>query len=461
MRKVGVWAGVATLGVAVAGWLGAGVLLGQRVQAAVEALAPAQGPGPLRLLRHERGLWRSQGQLELTLAPGCVASPAPAWVMRVDYTVSHLPLPHRLASLDWKALQQERTVAAFRAVFGEVDGLAGQGRLGLGGALQAWVPVPAWTLNRAGLTLEAAPSELQVRLDGPALGLAWTLPQLLTGGRGPAWAAGGLALDVDLTDRHRGLGQLQLTADRLETGLAQLQGLSLLTRSTAQGDRLDLSITPAVRQLQLAGVELSGLEMQWALQGLDAASVHTLVPLLGQGCGAPALSPQEGRAAAAALTRLLARGLSLGVPHLGGQSAQGALAGRLMVTLAEAPGGQPALATQLRAEGRLQVGAGLMPSGQREAALQQGWAVPQGEDLTLAFEYAEGVLRLNGQVQEVSRVPALLRAVDEALREGLAQWGGRSAGAPAAAAALPEPLPEPLPLPRPASGGGADTANPP
>jgi len=470
---------------ALAAWVGGSVVVGHRAETALLAMknAPRSPGAGLRItqLKHERGLFSAQGQAELAFEPGCSApSGADERVtVRLDYRLSHWVLPTSLARFDWQATPLGTTAQDFKAFFGSVTSLAGQGAIALGGALRTDMALPELSVQRAGEAIQLAPSKGFLSVQGEALVFGWKADRLVTRGRGEALEAKDIVIDVDLKNRHLGTGSARLAVGQVSVGVGTLEGVSLRSEASERGDRLDMTVTPSVRRLKANGVDLSDLSLEVALKGLDTRSVETLSRLFEASCGMTSLTAEEGGKARAAVMTLLARGLSVGIPKVAGKSADGGIDGMVIVELAEAKDGKPSLATQLRSNGRLEITGSLLPADRRDMAVALGFAVAKGTGLTAAFDYANGLLKVNERSHDAGQLLAGLRAADEQMRTLVAGWSppppelaqapalppaepASAAAAEPAPASAPEAAPAPVaalvqaPAPAPAPAPAAD-----
>lgn len=439
--KNAVTASLGVLGLAVAGWLGGSVVAGQRAEAALKAMkdAPRSTLGGLHItmLHHERGLFSAKGQAELALEPGCSAEPGADEVLtvRVDYTMSHLLLPTSLTRFDWQATPLGHTAESFRALFGSVSSLAGRGAVSLNGALRSDMALPELSVHRSGEAVHLAPSTGFLSVQGDALAFGWKSGSLTIRGGGQAMEAKDIAIEVDLQNRHLGTGSARLGVEHVSLGMGTLEGVSLRSEAVEKDDRLEFNVTPAVRRFTANGVDLSDLALEIALKGLDTHSVETLSKVFEASCGMQALTAEEGRKSHDAAVKLLARGMSLGIPKITGKSANGSISGQFTLELTEAKDGKPSLAAQLKSNGSIEVTGTLVPTAQRDMAVSMGFAVAKGTGLTAAFEYANGLLKLNDRMHDAGAVLAGLRTADEQLQTLTA---GRSQSQPVLAQA-PKP----------------------
>ncbi|MFO1217949.1 MAG: DUF945 family protein [Burkholderiaceae bacterium] len=431
-KTVGIALGAA--GVAAAAWVGSAVVIGQQAEQTLRALKSApQGSLRLTQLTHERSLFGAKGQAELRLEAPCAAEPGSDQPLRlrVDYTMAHLPLPGSLMRVDWQASPLGDTADAFSAVFGPVAQLSGRGTVAFNGALRTEMALPELALQRAGEAIRVAPSQGFLAVNGDALAFGWKIERIVVRGGGQALEVKDMAVDVDLTNRRLGTGTMQFSAQQVGFGLGTAEGVSLRSTAVERGDRLDVTLVPSVRRMQGAGVDLSELWLELAMKGLDTRSVQTLASLAEASCGMQSLTADEGRQAREAAMRLLARGLSVGIPKVSGRGGGGELSGQFLVELREAATGRPSLAGQLAARGHLELSGDIVSPAQRQAALAAGIAVAQGDTLRVAFDYAGGVLKLNDRALDGSQVLAGLSRADaelQALVSGWAAPAGTEAG---------------------------------
>ncbi|MBQ0929048.1 DUF945 family protein [Ideonella sp. 4Y16] len=453
-------AGGVVCALAAAGWVGAGAWSGQQLEAELQALQarPAGAGTAVRVsgLKHQRGLLSSSGELEVRLEPGCDAAEGQdePVTLHVRYQASHLPLPTALMRFDWQALPTGDTGRAFAELFGQATTLSGRGSVTPGGALRSEMSLPELSVRRAGSALQVAASQGFISVHGKAVGFGWTWPRVVARGDGQAVEMKDVALDLDLSNRFLGTGSAQFAVGAMSTGLGQLEGLTLRSEARENGDRLDMSIRPAVAKLVAAGQALEGLALELHVKGLDTRSVETLTTTFSASCGLQALTASEGQAVRDAVQRLLTRGFSAGIGQLSGRSGEGAIDGQWSVELQPARGAQIRLAEQLRSSGRLDVGAGLLTPDQRQTLLAMGMAVEQASGLRASYDYADGLLKVNGRTLDAGGFQQTLAEADTRIAAQLAEWSAprvAQAPAPVPVAATEVPAAAPAAAPEPAA----------
>jgi uncharacterized protein YdgA (DUF945 family) len=453
-------------GVAGAGWVGAGAYAGLQAETALQALAQRGAGQTLRLsgLQHERGLLSSKGTVDLTWQPGCAGAPgedAPA-TMRVSYTLSHLPMPGGMLRAHWQAAPTGEGAKAFQAVFGSGASLQGEAVAGLGGTWRTDMQLPAVALQKSGQAVQMPPSKGYLQVDGAALGLGWTLEKVTARGNGEALEMKDLVLAVDLKNRHLGTGTVELRVGTLSAGFGSLEGLSLKSEATEHGDRLDMSVTPTVKQVSAAGRTVRDVAMEMAIKGLDTQSVERLSSTFEASCGFDSLTAQESTQVRDAIMTVLSRGFSMGIERLVAKADDGAVDGKLSIELSPAAvGSGVALAKQLKSAGMLKVSGKLVDEQQKQMAVSTGFAVAEGDALTASFSYAEGLLKLNNRTADAGGFQQLLVMADERLHAAMSQPLRIARAAEQAPEAAPAAEAEPVAMATEPAAPAAPAAPPP
>lgn len=465
MKKIGAISLGAVAAIALA-WLGASVWVGQRAQTALEELkgGSKSGGSSIRLtqLTHEKGLFSAKGQADLTFDPGCAAEGAGQKAsIRINYSMSNLLLPTSVARFEWQIAKLGDTSDASREVVKAISSLTGKGTVSISGAVRTDMTLPEVSAQGSGRTLQITPSKGFLSVNGQALAFGWKFDRWVARGDGQAMEAKDIAIDLDLKNRHLGTGFVRLGAEQVSLSMGSLEGLSLLSEATERGDQIDFSVKPAIRRLKTSGLDLSDLALEMALKGLDTRSVETLSRIYTDSCGMQTLTMQEGQKARDAALKLLTRGLSLGISKVSGKSTDGSISGQLMFTLDPAKNDKPSLASQFKSNGRLEITGKLVPAQQRELAVQMGIAVAKGTGLESAFNYADGLLKVNDRAHDAGTVLAALKSADAQIDALMVQWSRNqdkpAAPQPAAQAQAPAPAP---PATNPGGTAAAPTADP-
>lgn len=452
-------------------WLGSAVYLGYRAENTLTQLA-AQGSGgavtvgasqPIRInqVKHDRGLFRSSGRLTFTYVPNCAQhmSGVENFTAQVDYALDHLPLPTGLARFEWSLTPQGTSAETFKTLFGSASALNGQGVIGLSGAIQSTLGLPAVALRKPGEALDMSPSSGSLSIKGQALALQWTLERATVRSNGQALDIQGVGIDLDIDNRSRGTGSGAFKIAQASISQGSLQGLEIKTSAHESNDRIDSTISTSLNRLDVGELALSDLRMEWALRGLHTTSMESLIRLFEDSCGMEALTERESQAAAQAVKTLLTKGFSLSMPVLTGKTQQGSVSGSFAVELVQSNTDSPSLAAQFRSKGQIALTGQVISQEQREMALATGFAMVQGDTLSASYEYAKGLFKVNTRTMDASFFEDLLVGADQGVNSLLAQLQAKSketAAPPSppitveAPTASAEPAPAPPPAPPPA-----------
>ena len=400
----------------------------RQFEAEVQALAaqPAQGPWVLRNVVHQAGLFSSSGSAQLHMRPVCAqdaasaAPAAPALVLR--YRISHLPTLSTFSQFTW-TLAPEAETAASGAPSGAFSGLTATGVVGYDGALQTDMALPAWAYGAGAQTLTFAPSKGQLRLNGKAMALHWTVDDIAFKGRDAVLDLHGARISVSSSDLDRAMGSVELGVDAASSGATSLQGLGIRSEMREVAERLNYKHSVSVRSLLWMGRTLSDVALESAVTGLHAKSAQALATLFSANCGFADLRPDQSALARQAMKTLLATGFSIGIPSLKARDADASVDAHLLVELLHSSSGEVALAQQLQSSGQIVVKGGMLSADQAQMAMQSGYVQEVPGGLKMGYRYAAGALTVGDKSLDASLVPVVLTRFDQAMNDLLAPEG--------------------------------------
>jgi uncharacterized protein YdgA (DUF945 family) len=430
--------------VAGAAWVGSGVWAGMKAEDALKTLhTTPQKPGTawkITQLKHERGLLSSKGEAEVSFTPGCAADVGEddKLTVKVAYNLAHLPMPTGAARFDWQATPQGDTADAFKELFGAANALTGAGSVGMTGAVYTDMKLPEVSMRKSRESVQITPSTGFLRVKDKALGFGWKMERAVVRSSGEAVEVKDIVLDVDLDNRFLGTGSARFAMAHVSTSAGTMEGFELTSKAAAKGDRLDFTFTPSIKKIEAKGQVLSDMALEMAVKGLDTKSIETLSTLFDASCGLDALTADESKRLGEALNTVLTKGFTMGIPTLKGKAKEGKIDGELLVDVQAAKGGKPSLEAQLKSSGRLDVGGQALTDEQRKMAVGFGAAVEHGDGLRASFEYADGLLKLNGRSIDASGFQAALRNADQAIAVAMQTLSKHTPVAKA-----PAPAPEP------------------
>ena len=316
--------------------------------------------------------------------------------------------------------------------------MSGTGSVGMTGAIYTDMKLPEVAMRKSRESVQITPSTGFLRVKDKALGFGWKMERAVVRSSGEAVEVKDIVLDVDLDNRFLGTGSARFAMAHVSTSAGTMEGFELSSKATEKGDRLDFTFTPSIKKIEAKGQVLSDMALEMAIKGLDTKSIETISTLFDASCGLDALTADESKRLGQALNTVLTKGFSMGIPTLKGKAKDGKIDGELLVEVQAAKGGKPSLEAQLKSSGRLDVGGQALTDEQRKMAVGLGAAVEQGDGLRASFEYADGLLKLNGRSIDASGFRAALRNADQAIALAMETLGSHTKVAKA-----PAPAPEP------------------
>lgn len=412
-------AGIAVLGAA---WVGAGAWGAQRAEQELSAWAArSAGHDGVRLmnLRHDRGLLSSSGSVDVRFEDACsdAAGGDQPVTLQVTYKLQHLILPGSLMRFEWSVAPAGEAGAAFAKAFGGNTRLQGQGSMAMSGELQSTLALPELVVNGAE-SVRMAPSTGTIRWGDNTFGLSWATDRVVLRGHGQAFEAQKLSLELDLKNRRLGAGTASFAVESMSAGAGTAEGLKLTSEVVERGDRLDMSFKPSLRKLDVAGQTARDLMLDVGITGVHAASIETLGQIVGDTCGLEHTTAAEAQKLRGALRTALARGFTLGITKIGGSIGNGSIDGMLQVRIDPTTGGPDApilLAKVLRSQATLTIKGDAIGPDQKQMAIAMGAATEVPGGLQGSFEYAEGLLKVNGRSFDGGDVHQALATADRHL----------------------------------------------
>lgn len=445
--------------------------LDQRLSGMASQSSP-QGDVMLRNLQHHAGYLSSKGSVDLVMRDRCHNDEdggSGDTTFHVEYEAQHVPTPGASNRFDWRLKPTGEAAPAFTRLFGSDAPLSGQGQITWGGLIRSDMKLPAMAYAAGGQRLEADASQGSIAMGGKALQFDWKLERAVVRGAGQALELKQLGINLDLSNRHRGIGEMALRVGSLSTAQASVDGYTLKSVTTEHGDKLDSVFTQNVARVQFADQELKDLALEASLKGLHAQSIETLTQVLGSSCGMETLTRDESVQVRKAVQTLLASGLSAGITKLSGQGKQGGIDGKLTLELAAVGAGQAiSFARQLSSSGELSVKGDLLPPQPRQMALSTGFVRETNDGLQTSFSFEKGLLKVNGKTLDGAGIQTMLASLDASVMAyindenpkalAMAQAAMPAEAAPmeetpeavAAAPAAPDEAPMEAPAPAPA-----------
>ncbi len=404
-------------------WFGINVYIGTRVDARLhEIVAASKKSHSYRLsnLHHQRGLLASDGYVDLVLIDECGTMSRPEWMSaRVTYQLKHSVFPLALTHIDWSVepLGEERET--FQKLFAGQASLKGQGKVALTGDVQSDMNLPEIHWSGSGTRLTVSPSVGSVASGKDTLKLDWRTGKIGVRGSGSALAMDGLGMQIDLTSAARGLGKVAFTIDKVGTSDFTADSISLVTLMQENADRIDVNITPGLKLLEAGGKQFKNLVLDFGIHGLHGASTEYLLNLAQTSCNFQNITQQEQGKLHDNLRKLLFEGFSVGISRVAGTVDGGDLDGKWLVTLAKTQGEEFSLIPALTSQGELTLTGKDIPQQQKKTLISLGFAKEVPNGVRASYDYANGVLKLNGKVSNAALIDTMLQNIDQQIRSFL------------------------------------------
>ncbi len=414
-QKAKIAAGVAAL--LVTTWLGASVYVGKRAEAELQNAVKSSSSSRsyrLRNLQHQGGLFSSSGQVELALVDACArdGEPAETFTAQVSYQLSHFISPTSLLRGEWSLAPTGEAKEAFEKLFNGQARLEGKGRLRLSGALESDLNLPAMSAISDGETLNLSPSTGSIALGKDTMDFDWKTSKIAYRAQGWAMEIEGFGMKSDLSSVSRGLGSFSLEAAKFGNSSLSAEGLKLAMDVVEKGDRLDMRMTPSVKMMNVMGKQFNDLLLEMAVTGMHAKSVEQLIELSDKSCYFRSLTLEESKQMRENLRKLMFEGLSAGIPKLAGKMDGGALDGKLMISFGKTTGDVFELEKVLTAQGELSLTGQNLKADDAKLMVSMGVATAIPDGVKAGFDYAAGILKVNGKVFDATVFGNALKGVN-------------------------------------------------
>jgi uncharacterized protein YdgA (DUF945 family) len=427
-------------------WFGINVYAGKRAESGLHELVAASGQSTsyrLRNLNHQRGMLASHGYVDLALIDECGAMSEPEWLTaRVTYQLKHSVFPFALMHIEWSVEPLGKERETFERVFAGQAKLEGQGKVGLTGDVQSDMKLPEIQWASKGTRMTVSPSIGSVTVGKDTLKLDCRTGKIAARGDGSALALDGLGLEIDLTSVRRGLGKVAFTIDKLGTADFTADGMSLVTLMRENANRIDIDVTPGLKSLDAGGKQFKNLQLNFGLHGLHGPSTEDLLDLAQTSCNFQNLTQQENDKLQTGLRTLLFEGFSVGISKISGTVDGGELDGKWLVTLAKSQGDEFSLMPVLTSQGELTLTGKDIKPQQKKTLISLGFATAIPDGVRASYEFANGVLKVNGKVSNAVLLDAALQNMDQQIRGFLTGQTIRSTGGGPAEEEIEDPVPE-------------------
>lgn len=407
-----------------ASWAAASFYSAKRTESVLQQLVQrpvADSAYQLKNLEHKTSLFSSSGQFDLSLVDSCdLSGQMPELLaVHVSYQMSHLILPGSLLRMQWTMEPQGQTRADFEQIFRGQAKLSGTGKVDFFDALHSDMNLPELKVAKQDTLLTISPSTGTIAIGRDKLAFDWKTEKIIQRGAGNAVELANLGMQIDIANRHRGIGRAALTVGKFSTSLGTADEFKLISEVSEHGDRLDMAVTPSLKSANFGGKLVTDLMLQFAFKGMHAPSIETLIGLSGKSCGFRNLTQEENQLMRSATRNLLSAGFSAGITKLSGAVDGGSVAGNLMVELMKSAGPEIKLASVLKSSGELVLIGKAITADEKKMVVTYGIAAGTPLGVKASFEYASGLLKINGRAFDATLTEKSLSEIEKGINDFL------------------------------------------
>lgn len=407
-----------------ASWAAASFYSVKRTESALQQLVqhPVENSTyQLKNLEHKTSLFSASGQFDLSLVDSCDASGQMPELLavRVSYQTSHLILPGSVLRMQWTMEPLGQTRADFERLFNGQAKLSGSGKVDFFDALHSDMNLPELKVAKQDTIVTISPSTGTLAIGRDTLAFNWQTGKIIQRGAGNAVELDNLGMQIDMANRHRGIGSAALTIGKFSTSLGTADEFKLVSEVSQQGDRIDMAVTPSLKSANFGGKLVTDLMLQLAFKGMHAASMETLIDLSGKSCGFRNLTQEENQLMRNATRNLLTSGFSAGITKLTGNVDGGSITGNLMVELMKSAGPEVKLASALKSSGELVVTGKAITADEKKTLVTFGLAAETPLGVKASFDFANGLLKVNGRAFDATLAEKSLSEIDKNLNDFL------------------------------------------
>lgn len=405
-------------------WLGASVYVGRSTEKFVSTITERNKLGAaLRIVnvKHNQSLLSATGSFDLQFSDVSAEAKdgGPLYTAQGTYKVSNLLLPQSAMRFDWHIKPAGPRAQALKDFFGQEIDLHGHGKLGYGGAARSSFSLPKLAVRQGKDSFDFSPLAGNIAWGAKTLAIDFKVDRLSMRTAEYVLDIQGVSLLSDVSDRLKGIGSGSLSIGKVSTKAFTAENFVLSSATAEKDNRVNLTINPKVASLDIAGQKLRDVSLEFAVSGMNSASVEALSAVGHDSNDFRMLTADEQSRVKQALRALLNDGFSLGIPSLTATTDGGSVQGALKLEVLPAKG--PATAKfstvdSVRASGQIEAKGRVLDNKQRTMAMMFGLVVPTKEGLRAGFELAGGSIKANGKNFDIK---ANLDYFDELINDAL------------------------------------------
>lgn len=405
-------------------WLGASIYVGRSTEKFVATITERNRPGAaLRIVnvKHDQSLFSATGSFDLQFSDiNAEAKDGGAlYTAQATYKVSNLLLPQSSMRFDWHIKPAGPRAQALKDFFGQEFDLHGHGKLGYGGAAHSSFSLPKIAVRQGRDSFDFSPLAGNIAWGAKTLAVDFKVDRLSMRTTEYVLDIQGVSLVSDVSDRQKGIGSGSLSIGKVSTKTFTAENFVLSSATAEKDNRVNLSIIPKIASLDVAGQKLRDVSLEFAVNGMNSASVQALSAVGHDSNDFRILTADEQSRVKQALRTLVNDGFSLGIPSVSAKTDGGSIQGVLKLEVLPATSSATAkfsTVDSVRASGQIEAKGRVLDNKQRAMAMMFGLVVPTKEGLRAGFELAGGSIKANGKSFDIK---ANLDYFDEIINDAL------------------------------------------
>ena len=403
---------ISVLGLLVAIWLGASFYSARTTGHYVASLPELYEKNDLihiKTIEHQQSIFSSSGKFEIRF-PYFLPSTdgvSSAIGMVIDYKINNLLLPASAGRIEWKLTGDETIDAALKKVMGQGPAVHGKGVIHYSGVRQSTIELSELLFKEGNNFFQLTPLTGTAKWDNHKIELKLNAEHLNIRANNHVTDWRGISIGADLNDRMQGLGTYTFNINQGKTESSTFEDMKLTKTISLANERFNIVVAQTFKNFVYDKIKLSDVSQEFVLSDLDKNSVIALQSSLRNMKDVNQLTLDERSQFAKALRGMLDKGFAIGMPKISAKIDGGSIQGKVnleIMKLDSASGSAFSTEQRLRAAGELSViGKGGLDNTQRATALMLGLAMASPDGLKASFEFAKGVIKLNGKSHQVSQ----------------------------------------------------------
>jgi uncharacterized protein YdgA (DUF945 family) len=302
---------------------------------------------------------------------------------------------------DWHVKPAGPRAQALKDFFGQEFDLHGHGKLAYGGAARSSFSLPKLAVRQGRDSFDFSPLTRNIAWGAKTLAAEFKLDRLTMRTAEYVLDVQGVNMQSEVSDRQKGIGSGSLAIAKVSTKEFTAENFVLTSTTGEKDKRIDLTVHPKVASLDVAGQKLRDVSLEFAVTGMNSASVEALSAVGHDTNDFRMLTADEQSRVKQALRTLISDGFSIGIPTLAAKTDAGSVQGALKLEVLPAKAAKFSTVDSIRASGQIDANGRVLDNKQRSLAMLFGLVVPTKEGLRASFELAGGSIKANGKTFDV------------------------------------------------------------